>query len=134
MGVLELKENDFRLPSRGLAYDMDKCPLINGDSITIRPLTAGDLRYLAGTGGDVYRAYQGLLSRVIVAPENMDLDELLLDDLNALLFAVRIRSFGPEYDVKLQCQQCEKIQTKELSLYDVKSRNAEDIANEGKRV
>jgi hypothetical protein len=127
MGRLNINENNFQLPSRGLAYDLEKVPLINGDSITIRPLTAGDLRYLSSVGPDTHRAYIGLLSRVVVAPENLPFDELLLDDINALLFAVRIRSFGPEYTIGFRCNECDTAQTQEILLTDALSRDAEEI-------
>ncbi len=36
----------------GQVYEPDRIPMVNGDSVVIRPFVAGDQRYIAGKGGD----------------------------------------------------------------------------------
>lgn len=111
--ILRLKSTIFTFPSLGIPYE--GLDLINGDSVEIRPLVAGDQRYLANAGSDPYKIYQSLLSRVIVAPK-FNVDSILLADVNALLYAVRIMSFGPEYEISFTCENCGNPQKAEMSL------------------
>ena|ERR1019366_4495424 len=107
MSVLNFKANVFLLPSEGKPYDPAKFNLINGDSVKVRPMTVGDQRYLSGTGGDAYQIYFSMIDRLFVEPKMTNLiDDLLLDDINAMLFIIRIVSFGDEFGLEFSCDTC----------------------------
>jgi hypothetical protein len=114
--VLRLKSLNFTFPSLGASYE--DLNLIDGNSVEFRPLVAGDQRHLATVGSDPYKIYQSLLSRVIQKPQPMNVDKLLMSDINALLFAVRIKSFGPEYSIGFQCESCGSDQKQDMSLLE----------------
>lgn len=107
----------------GLAYS--ELNLIGGDSLKIRPFTAGDQKVMAVRGADSYRIYFNLLSRVIVSPEKLDLDQLLISDANAILFAVRLMSFGPDYTFNYKCDNCDANELVTVNLSEVEAVYAE---------
>lgn len=127
MSVLGLKENLVKLPSQGKCYDLTKLPLINGDSVKVRPLVAGDQRYLAGTGGDPYLFYTTLLNRVVLEPKNVSFDCLLMDDVKAILYGNRILSYGEAYHLAFNCDNCQQFNDKEFSLYNVPTVDADEV-------
>lgn len=126
MNVLDLKADIFRVPSLGLAYAPDT--LINSDSVKIRPFVSGDQRHLAKQT-DSYRGYFSLLSRLVLSPEKLAFDELLLGDINAMLFAVRLRSFGPNFDVDFSCEMCQAKNHQIADLNNVMVRQADEFEN-----
>jgi hypothetical protein len=103
MSTLQLKERVFQLPSQGKFYK--DIPLVNGDSVVIRPLLAGDQRYLAASG-DSYSSYTTLLNRIVVEPKSCDFNQFLLVDINAIILGVRVLSFGTLYKMPFLCQDC----------------------------
>lgn len=126
MSVLKLQENVFQLPSQGVPYEQSDIKLINGDSVKIRPMTVGDQRYLAGAGGDAYQTYYGMIDRLVVEPK-LSVDDLLMDDVNAILYTIKILSFGEEYDLSFECQSCGHLNRQKLKLTELEVVNAEDI-------
>jgi hypothetical protein len=127
MSVLNLKENLFELPSLGLAYADSKMTLLQGSHVKVRPMTVGDQRHMSGLGGDAYQVYFNMISRLVVEPTDLVIDDLLLDDVNAILYAVRIRSFGEEYSVSFNCSECGAKNKHILSLAELKVRTADDV-------
>lgn len=125
MNTLMLKETIFQLPSQGVLNS--ELNLINGDSVKIRPFLAGDQKVMATRGSDPYRIYFNLLSRVIVGPEKLDVNKLLVSDANAILFAVRLMSFGPDYSFRAKCDNCDNTELINSDLSQIEVAYAEDI-------
>lgn len=125
--TLNLKETIFQLPSRGQIYE--GLGLVNDDSVKIRPFLAGDQKVMATRGSDSYRIYFNLLSRIVLEPLKLDINKLLVSDANAILFAVRMMSFGPEYSFRHKCENCETTETVEVDLSQIDVNYAEDIEN-----
>lgn len=125
--LLKLKENLFELPSQGVSYDLERVPLVNGDSVVIRPLTVGDQRHMAAGTTNSYQSYHTLLKRILVEPKDLVLDDLLLDDIYAMLLAIRIVSFGRDFDMGYQCEGCGAKVTETIDLNEMQVQYAEDI-------
>lgn len=121
---LRLKDTELLLPSEGMVNSEDN--LLGGDSVKVRPFIAADQKILAGGGGDSYRTYRKLLSRIIEGPAELEYDHLLLSDVNAILFGVRILSHGPMYNMQYQCPSCRAQNRVQLDLNDLEVRYASE--------
>lgn len=123
-----MKETTYPLPSAGLAYKNLPMQLIDGDCIKIRPMLVGDQRRAGSAGTDPYFIYQKLLSRCVVHP-NMDqfLDEILLSDATAALWAIRAITWGPEYKVEVTCTGCKVRKTQILDTSNLQIKRADEI-------
>ena len=93
------------LPSRGQFYSTDH-PLYEKDVIEMRYMTAKDEDILTSPallkkGVAIDRLLQNL-----VVDKNINPNNLLIGDKNALLLAARISGYGEEYPVVLQCNSC----------------------------
>jgi len=117
MSSFVIKDTLFTLPSQGKAYS--DLTLVTGDSVRVRPFIASDQKTLAGSSGDAHKIYYNILSKVIVEPKGLDFDKLLLSDVNAILFAVRIMTYGPEYGVEHKCPSCGAQSDIRLNLQEV---------------
>jgi hypothetical protein len=125
MSFFQLNQTTFILPSMGLAYDLEKVPLLGGDSVKMRPFVAGDLRTFK-SGNDAYRLYFNLLSKIVVETK-LSFDELLLSDVLAILFAARIVSFGPEYGITYACDNCNSRERAEIDLSTIEVKYANEF-------
>ena len=93
------------LPSRGQFYSADH-PLHNQETIELRYMTAKDEDIL--TSQALLKnglAIDRLVSNLIV-DKNINPDDLLIGDKNALLLAARVSGYGADYKVQVSCQSC----------------------------
>jgi DNA-directed RNA polymerase subunit RPC12/RpoP len=92
------------LPSRGKYYPQGH-PLHQKDSVEIKFLTAKEEDILSSATlikrGIVF---DRLLQSIMV--DNINPDDLLIGDKNALLVAARITGYGTEYDTEVRCPSC----------------------------
>ena len=103
------------LPSRGQFYSSDH-PLHNQDTIELRFMTAKDEDIL--TSQALLKnglAIDRLVSNLIV-DKNINPDELLIGDKNALLLAARVSGYGSEYTVQVSCPSCAASQSHTFDL------------------
>ncbi len=103
------------LPSQGKFYAEDH-PLHGVESIEIRHMTAKEEDIL--TSETLLRkgvAIDRLLQSVVV-DKDLQIDDLLVGDKNALLVATRITGFGPDYAVTLTCPSCASPNETEIDL------------------
>jgi hypothetical protein len=128
MTALELKQQTFELPSQGRSYS-PTLNLINGTSVNIRPWTAGDQRYFAVNQNNLYEAYTTFVQRLVIAPKPLESDLLLMEDVNAIVFAVRIMSFGVDYPMPFICKYCREVSQGVAKLDKVNLWKAEEIEN-----
>jgi hypothetical protein len=94
------------LPSKGKFYPEDH-PLHGCDTVEIRYLSAKDLdtlssKNLLNKGVAVDRMLQS-----IIVDKNVNIEDLLIGDKNAIIVAARVGTFGPSYGVKLVCGECQ---------------------------
>ena len=93
------------LPSRGQFYSSDH-PLHNQETVELRFMTAKDEDIL--TSQALLKnglAIDRLVSNLIV-DKNINPDDLLIGDKNALLLAARVSGYGSDYTVQVSCQSC----------------------------
>lgn len=109
------------LPSSGKVYPQDS-QLYLKDGLEIRSMTAKEediltSRALLKQG----KAISTLLKSCLVN-RAIDVEEMLVGDRNAMLVAIRITGYGPEYTVKVDCPACEQRveHTFDLSALEVK--------------
>jgi hypothetical protein len=127
MSIFQLKSTIFTLPSLGTAYDLKSIKLINGDSVKLRPFVAGDLRTFKSSN-DSYKMYVNFLSKLIVEPEKLNYDDLLLSDVVAILFATRLMSFGPSYGILYACESCGERNREEVDLSAIPVKYANEFS------
>jgi len=107
------------LPSKGRFYPVGH-PLHGKESIEIRYMTARDEDIL--TSPALLKkgvALDRLLDNVLL-DNSFNSKDLLSGDRNALMYAVRITGYGPDYPAELSCQHCgsDFEHTFDLSLFD----------------
>jgi hypothetical protein len=93
------------LPSRGQFYSADH-PLHNQETVELRYMTAKDEDIL--TSQALLKnglAIDRLVSNLIV-DKNINPDDLLIGDKNALLLAARVSGYGADYKVQVSCPSC----------------------------
>lgn len=108
------------LPSKGLYYQ-EGHPLHGKDTIEIRFMTAKDEDTLINQS----LLKKGLaLEKVlqdIIVDKSIKIEHLLLGDKNAIIIAARKSAYGAEYETKITCPSCGKIQqyTFDLDSYGI---------------
>jgi len=93
------------LPSKGRIYPPDS-PLHNLEEIEVRHLTAADediltSRALLRSG----KAIDTMLSNVLLN-KSINVNDFISGDKNAILTFLRITGYGPDYDVEVDCPEC----------------------------
>jgi len=93
------------LPSRGQFYSADH-PLHNQETVELRYMTAKDEDIL--TSQALLKnglAIDRLVSNLIV-DKDINPDDLLIGDKNALLLAARVSGYGADYTIQVSCPSC----------------------------
>lgn len=98
---------DYDLPSRGLAYTDDKGNLLFPDGkIQISPMTVAEEKMLASNAaGDGSKKLASLIDRTCDL-KGMLAKELLIQDVHALIYAIRSASYGNVYPFDYECPEC----------------------------
>ncbi len=119
------------LPSRGLFYP-EQHPLHGKDTIEIRYMTAKDEDTL--TNQSLLKkglALEKVLQDIII-DKRVTPDSLLIGDKNAIIIAARRSAYGADYDTKVNCPSCGKVQQHSFDLnnYDLTDPlSDEDLSN-----
>ena len=111
------------LPSKGLAYP-ETSPLSKGE-ITIKLMTAKEEDIL--TSANLVKKgihLDKLLESVVVEP-GVNVNDLLVGDKNAILFAARILGYGAEYPVEVTDKYGKKILTT-INLSELKDKKVDE--------
>ena len=109
----------LKLPSRGLAYvDCD-------ESILIRPFTFAQERKLRGikTAGQGTKIINSLIKDCV---QGLDYDSMTLEDKNYILFKIREISYGDDYVISAECEECESKNKLSIKISQVPVEYAED--------
>jgi hypothetical protein len=115
------------LPSKGNFYP-DEHPLRSGQ-IEVKYMTAKEEDIL--TSANLFKKnkiFDKLLESIIVTPNVSHLD-ILSGDINAILVAARIMSYGKDYIANINCPKCDLMQefTIDLSELDTKDPGATEL-------
>lgn len=101
----EVPVESVPLPTRGVLYDPDTT-LYNRDIVPIKAMTANEEDILSS---QAYIKEGVVVDRLIescVTDKSFNINELTLGDRNALMIAIRITGYGPEYPVVATCPKC----------------------------
>ena len=92
------------IPSRGVIYDPESS-LYKKEAVKIKSMTAREEDILSSAAlikeGTVL---DHLISSCLT--ENIDARDMLVGDRNALMIAIRITGYGPEYGIAASCDKC----------------------------
>lgn len=117
------------LPSRGKFYP-EGHPLHNKEYVEIRQMTAREEDIL--TNKSLIR--KGLmidrLVEALLVDRSIPVHSLLVGDKNAIMVAARIAAYGSEYDVAVNCTECNSRNTIGIDLTQIKARSSEEIISE----
>lgn len=113
---VQVPTENVELPSKGLLYN-ENTDLKNG---------VVELRYLVGKDEDILTSkkliqngevFEKLLNNIIVSDINYD--DLLIVDRDALLIMARIMAYGSEYEFKQVCPNCGEVNHKTVDLQNI---------------
>jgi len=103
------------LPSRGVFYP-EGHPLHNKDTIEIRYMTAKDEDTLSNQSLLKKGMALEKVLQDIVVDKSINMDTLLVGDKNAVIVAARKSAYGADYQTKVTCPSCGKVQGYEFDL------------------
>lgn len=106
------------LPSRGLCYPTTSV-LHGQDKIDIRAMTAKDEDILTSRALIKKGTVISHLLRSCIVDKRVNPNELLSGDRNAILVALRITGYGPQYVVEIQCPSCGHKEATDFDLSDM---------------
>ena len=111
-------ETDIHLPSRGLVYK--DIP----ETIRIRAMTTEDEKILfASNSGNIMRR---VLSRCIVYPKNLNVEELISADEQFIMIKLREFTYGSDYHIKAKCSKCGAEHEYKINLSSFESKELPD--------
>lgn len=117
------------LPSRGVIYGPEH-PFHLAEEVEIRCMTSREEDILTSRALMKKGTVIGELLKSCLINKSVDTNTLLVGDVNALLIAIRVSGYGPEYSLKLECGECktEVDNTFSLATMKIKSLSAEPVA------
>lgn len=93
------------LPSCGKAYPTDH-PLYGHETIEIRAMTAREEDILTSKALLKKGTVITELIKSCLVDKRVNPNDMLIGDRNALMVAIRITGYGAEYDVEIECNEC----------------------------
>lgn len=118
------------LPSQGKCYAEDN-PLSKG-TVEIKYMTAKEEEILASQNLIRKGVVLDKLFESIIVDKDVNIDEILIGDKNAIMLAARILGYGPEYQIEIENElgdkeqitvDLSKVQTKEIDFEKINSEN-----------
>ncbi len=106
------------LPSRGIIYDPESS-LYKKEALKIKAMTAKEEDILASRALIKEGTVLDHLIASCLAEPNIDPSELTMGDRNALMIAIRITGYGPEYPVESTCRKCDTMNRVDVNLSDL---------------
>ena len=126
------------LPSQGKCYPEDN-PLSSGE-IEIKYMTAKEEEILASQNLIRKGVVLDKLFESIIVDKNVNIDDILIGDKNAIMLSARILGYGPEYKIQQENEFGEKeditidlskVQTKEIDFSKINSDNNYEFSTTG---
>ena len=93
------------LPSEGKIYSVDS-PLFQAKSVEIKSMTAKEEDILSSRALLKSGKALNTLIKACVVDKTIDTEQMLSGDRNAILIAIRITGYGSDYEVTIQCDDC----------------------------
>jgi hypothetical protein len=114
----EIPVDAVPLPSSGLVYAPGHA-LHNKRQVEFRSMTARDEDILMNQAFAKQGTMINHLINACLMDKNVNVDDLLIGDRNAILVALRSVSYDPKYAAMLKCQSCGNSTTLEVNLPDL---------------
>ena len=109
----------LKLPSRGLAY------VSCDESIMVKPFTFAQERKLRSikTSAHGVKVINSLIEESV---QGLDYNSMTLEDKNYILFKLREISYGDDYTIQAECQECQAVNKLTVKISEVPVTYAED--------
>jgi len=104
---LDIPVEEVPLPSRGKIYPVDS-PLHDKETLSVRAMTTREEDILTSRALIKKGTVITELIKSCLLDRNIDVREMIAGDRNALMVAIRIMGYGPDYRVDVVCTGCEK--------------------------
>ena len=114
------------LPSKGLLYP-EGHPLHGVDTLEIKFMTAKEEDILTSKTLIKKGIVIDRLIQSVLVDQNINVDDLLLGDKNAIILATRVTGYGPIYDTGLTCPNCGANFEHSFNLESVQPNSHEDL-------
>jgi len=101
----EIPVESVPLPSNGLLYDPNSI-LYNRETVQIKSMTAKEEDIITS---NAYIKEGVMINKLVsscLVDKNIDVDDLIIGDRDAILASIRIVSYGSNYDVSHNCNSC----------------------------
>lgn len=128
---LEIPVETVPIPSGGRVYPSSSA-LHGKETVEIRAMTAREEDILTSRALLKKGTVITELIRSCLVDKTVNPVDLLTGDRNALMVAIRITGYGPEYDVELECNECQNKAPRTFDLGSLPIRRLEiEPVNEG---
>lgn len=117
------------LPSRGLFYD-EGHPLHHQSTIEIKHMTTKEEDILTNESYIKDGSVVDRLLRSLIVDRNINVNDLLVGDKNAMTVAARVYGYGTDYNTKFNCPSCGATQNTEFDLSEMENIDFEAGAQE----
>lgn len=129
MQEIQIPSAQVPLPSRGVVYPPES-PLHGQEFVDIKAMTTQEEDILMSRALIKKGTVINELIRACLLTPGVTVNDLLAGDRNALMVAIRITGYGPEYVPIVQCPSCEQKSEYPINLSDleIKSLDIEPVA------
>lgn len=104
---LDIPVEEVPLPSRGKLYPTESS-LHGKETLSVRAMTTREEDILTSRALIKKGTVITELIKSCILDRNVDVREMIAGDRNALMVAIRIMGYGPEYKADISCTACEK--------------------------
>lgn len=102
---LTIAQETVPLPSKGKIYPQNSS-LYGKEHLEIRAMTTREEDILTSRALIKKGTVVNALIKSCLVDKTIDVDSMISGDRNALMVAIRITGYGPEYKTKLTCEKC----------------------------
>lgn len=128
----EVPVTSVPLPSKGVVYPPET-PLYLCEHVDIKAMTAKEEDILSSVALIKKGTVLTTLMRSCITNRLIDPDQMLVGDRNAILIAIRVSAYGPEYPASVTCAECTQTfdHTFDMGRLPVKHLEAEPLGGPG---
>ena len=106
------------VPSGGIIYP-EGSPLYNSDTVEIRAMTAKEEDILTSKALIKKGTVISELLRSCIVDKQIDVDQMITGDRNALMTAIRITGYGSSYNCEVDCPACGEKNKQDFNLTEL---------------
>lgn len=114
----EVPTETIPIPSAGIIYP-EGSPLHNAETVDIRAMTAREEDILTSRSLIKKGTVISSLIKSCLINKEIDPEEMISGDRNALMTAIRITGYGANYPVEIDCPECKEKNKQEFNLADL---------------